>query len=228
MALLTRTSLRINRYFLWPIFHFSRWRRPPSWICFTRWDHPRRVFGRLCDCANFGCNRCSNFDSMQILIFRTLILKMPIHAPKIGVLWDFPPKMGSNMNETHKRHILGWKHVVWRIDRQNRSTGAGLGASRRIKQKMKNQKGIPKKPQHVFFTCSPRPPTLSQRQMDLHMWAYPRPGYIFKVSTKSVQGLRSPRGVKICPFPLIWLLAFTTACTTVQSVIKSVVRQQVN
>ena len=26
-------------------------------------------------------------------------------------------------------------------------------------------------------------------------------------------------GVEICPFPLLWLLAFTTACTTVQAVI---------
>ena len=37
---------------------------------------------------------------------------MPIHAPKIGVLGDFTPKMGSSVNETPKRHIFGWKHVV--------------------------------------------------------------------------------------------------------------------
>jgi len=47
-----------------------------------------------------------------------------------------------------------------------------------------------------FFTCSPRPPTLSQRHMDLHVLAYPRHGYIFRVSSKSVQGFRSPRGSK--------------------------------
>jgi len=34
--------------------------------------------------------------------------------------------------------------------------------------------------------------------------AYPRPGYIFPVSSKSVQGFRSPGGVKIRPFPLLW------------------------
>ena len=28
-------------------------------------------------------------------------------------------------------------------------------------------------------------------------------------------------GVEICPFPLLWLLAFTTACTTVQAVIRT-------
>ena len=41
-----------------------------------------------------------------------------------------------------------------------------------------------------FFTCSPRPPMLSQ-----------------------------PKGVKIWPFPLLWLFAFTTPCTTIQAVI---------
>ena len=49
----------------------------------------------ICDCAKFGGNRCSNFDSMQILIFCTLSLKMPIHVPKIGVLGDFTPKWGA-------------------------------------------------------------------------------------------------------------------------------------
>ena len=46
------------------------------------------------------------------------------------------------------------------------------------------------------FACSPIPPMLSQRHMDLHVWAYPRPNYIFQVSSKSVQGFRSPRGSK--------------------------------
>ena len=54
--------------------------------------------------------------------------------------------MGSSINETPKRHILGRKHVVWRIDRQNRTTCA---SSARAKEKSK--KGITKKPQHVFF-----------------------------------------------------------------------------
>ena len=46
----------------------------------------------------------------------------------------------------------------------------------------------------MFFHVFARPPTLSQRHMDLHVWAYPRPGYMFQVSSKSVQGCRSPRG----------------------------------
>jgi len=31
-----------------------------------------------------------------------------------------------------------------------------------------------------------------------------------------------PQQVEICPFPFLWLLAFTTSCTTVQGVIKTV------
>ena len=32
-------------------------------------------------------------------------------------------------------------------------------------------------------------------------------------------GVSEPQGVKIRPFPLLWLFAFTTSCTTVQAVI---------
>ena len=98
---------------IWPIFDFSTW-RPSSildWF-YACWDHPRRVLGGLFDYTKFGCNRCSNFDSMQIFIFCTLSLKMHIHAPKLGFLGDFTSKMGSSANETPKRHILGRKHVV--------------------------------------------------------------------------------------------------------------------
>ena len=115
-------------------FPFSRWR--PSAILdlfYACWDHPRRVFGGLYDCAKFGCNRRSKFDSMQILIFCTLSSKMPIYAPKI-VLLGFYPKMGSSMNETPKRHILGLKHVVLCIDHQNRSTSEHSARAEELKQ----------------------------------------------------------------------------------------------
>ena len=45
-------------------------------------------------------------------------------------------------------------------------------------------------------TCSQRPPTLSQRHVDLHVWSYPRRSYIFYVSSKSVKGFWSPWGSK--------------------------------
>jgi len=93
---------------IWPFFDFSRWRPPAILDLFCAcWDHPRRVFGGLYNCAKFGCNRRSNFDSMQSLIFCTLSFKMPIHAPKIGVLGDFTPKMGSSIKETPKGTSFG-------------------------------------------------------------------------------------------------------------------------
>jgi len=155
------------------------------------------LLGGLCDCAKFGGNRCSNFDSMQILIFCTLSLKMPIHAAKIGVFGAFcpqnseqyerDPQKGHPWAETRRMTYRSSKSVHW----------CGLSASRRIKQKTKKfKKSIPKNHNTCFFTYSPRPPTLSQRHMDLHVWAYPRPGYLFQVSSKSVQGFRSPRGSK--------------------------------
>jgi len=61
--------------------------------------------------------------------------------------------MGSSMNETPKRHILGLKHVVWRIDRQNRSTCA---VSTRAEEYSK--KCIPKKPKRVFSRVRPDHP----------------------------------------------------------------------
>jgi len=68
------------------------------------WDHPRRLLGGLYRFAKFGWNRCSTFDNMKVLIFCALGLKTPIRAPKIGVLGDLTPLVGSNINVTIKRH----------------------------------------------------------------------------------------------------------------------------
>ena len=69
------------------------------------WDHPRWSLS-LYRCAKFGWNRCSSLDNMKLSIFRPFGLKTPIHAPKIGVLGCITSKMGSNINETPKRHKL--------------------------------------------------------------------------------------------------------------------------
>ena len=69
-----------------------------------------------------------------------------------------------------------------------------------------------------FFTCSPRPPTLSQSHMDLHVWAYRATRLYIPSFTEIRSGVSEPQGVNIWPFPLLWLVAFTTPCTTVQAV----------
>ena len=115
--------------------------------------------------------------------------------PQNRVFWAILPQKGSSMNETPKRHILGREHVVKRIDRQNRSTCAG--SARAEEYSKRNLKKVYLRNHNMcFFTCSPRPLKSSHRHMDLRVWAYSRPGYIFQVSSKSVQGFRSPRGSK--------------------------------
>jgi len=115
LCVLTQNFAKIGRTVpeIWPIFDFLRWR--PSAILdlfYACWDHPRTVLGGLCYCAKFGCNRCSNFDSKQILLFCVLSLKMPIHALKIGVFGGFYPQNGEQYERDLKRHNLGQRHVV--------------------------------------------------------------------------------------------------------------------
>jgi len=47
-----------------------------------------------------------SFDNMKLSIFCPFGLKTAMHAPKLGFLGNFTPKMGNNVNETPKRHIL--------------------------------------------------------------------------------------------------------------------------
>ena len=82
------------------------------------WDDPRRLLDGLYRCAKFGWNRWCSFDNMKLSIFCPFGLKTPIHTPKM----DFTPKMGSNVNETPKRHILARVRVVWAIKRENPSS----------------------------------------------------------------------------------------------------------
>jgi len=68
-------------------------------------------------------NRCSNFDNTQILIFCALSLKMPIHTPKMGVMGDLTPKMGTSIERNPQKAFPCMETRL--IDRQNQSTGAG-------------------------------------------------------------------------------------------------------
>ena len=52
------------------------------------------LFGGLYHSAKFGYDRCSNFYNMKISIFGTFGWKIPIHAPKIGILGQFDPLNG--------------------------------------------------------------------------------------------------------------------------------------
>ena len=55
--------------------------------------------------------------------FARLAWKRLFTPRKLGVLGYFTRKMGSNVNETPKRHILARIRVVWAIKRENPSAG---------------------------------------------------------------------------------------------------------
>jgi len=57
--------------------------------------------------------------------------------------------------------------------------------------------------------------TLSQRDLHLHVMSYI---ISFRFHQNPFRGFGATK-VELCPFPLLWLLAFTTACTTVHAVI---------
>ena len=54
--------------------------------------------------------------------FSRLAWKRLFTPQKFGFSEDFTPKMGSNVNETPKRHILARDRVVWAIKRENPSS----------------------------------------------------------------------------------------------------------
>ena len=84
----SKSVKRLRRYS--DLTVFSKW-RPFAILDLSGayWDHPRRLLGGLYRCAEFGLNRCSTFDNMNVLIFCAFGLKTPIHAPKIGVFGGF-------------------------------------------------------------------------------------------------------------------------------------------
>ena len=96
-----------------------------------------------------------------------------------------------------------------------------LGASRKIKQKIFKQlkkKGIPKKPQQVFFHVFAQSTHVVAAPHGFACVGIPATRLYIPSFVEIRSGVSEPQGVKIWPFPLLWLVAFTTACTTVQAV----------
>ena len=120
-------------------------------------------------------------------------LKMPIHTPKMDCFGNFTPIWEefrrAPEGTSHHMTYRSWKQIHW--------------CEFCVIQKLRWRR-YTNKLKIWQVTFSPRPPTLLQRQTNLHV--YPWHSYIFHVSSKS--GFWSHQ-VKIWPFPLLWLLAFT-------------------
>jgi len=75
---------------IWRLFDFSKMAAVRH-VGFVMCVFGRRAFGGLYHCAKLGCNRCSSFDNMQVLIVCEFGLKTPIHAPKMFFWGGFDP-----------------------------------------------------------------------------------------------------------------------------------------
>ena len=149
---------------------------------------------------------------MKVSIFCMFGLKTPIYATTIGVLRLFHPLNGEwQQSDPQKAHpCVETRHMTHRSSKSvywRRSSTIP-----RIERKRST-----KKPKHGHDTCSLRPPALSQHHTDLHVWSYLLCSYIVQVSSKSVEQFWSHRGLNFA-LSHYWLLAFTTACTTVQAI----------
>ena len=80
------------------------------------------------------------------------------------------------------------------------------------------QKIYTKKPKyvtsHVFAEITHL--VAARRYVDLHVWSH-FDVVIYSKFHRNLFGGLGPLGVEICPFLSLWLLTFTTACTTVQA-----------
>ena len=147
MALLTRTGLRINRYCSmadFPFFKMAAVRHLGFWKfrIFNGWDDQEGRTASACQILSKSLKTRLTYgdfsifqdgDSMQILIFCTLSLKMPIYAPEIGGFGGFCPQNGEQYErDPQKAHP--WAETRRTTYRSSKSDHVcALGASRRIK-----------------------------------------------------------------------------------------------
>ena len=74
---------------------------------------------------------------------------------------------------------------------------------------------IPKKPQHVFLRVRPDHPRCRSTTW-IFVCGHTRDVVKYSDFIEIRSGISEPQRGQIGPFPIVWLLAFTTACTTVQ------------
>ena len=124
---------------------------------------------------------------------------MPIHAPFWGVFGAHFPQMMSLIVLTPKRSILGRNHVIWAINRENRSRGSSW-ACEREKRTGQDKKKVTKE---LHFTYLWRSPHWSDVHENLCSWWCSRRNLVCQVSKWNFYGLRFYRGSNFPFFLLI-------------------------
>jgi len=91
----------------------------------------------------------------------------------------------------------------------------------RREPKNKVKKGIPKKPQHVFFHVFAQTTHVVTAPHGFACLGIPATRLYIPSFIEIRLGVLEPQGVKIWPFPLLWLVAFTTAFTSLDKLVSS-------
>jgi len=167
---------------IWRFNCFFNGGRPPSWI----WWAP---FGTTHDdllMVSIVVQNLVEIDAVVSIIwnfqqFARLAWKRLFMPQKLGFSGDFTPKMGSNVNETPKRHILARVRVVWAIKRENRSTGLTCRWVHELK-------GINKKNLRYILPICPEAPIGHRGR---------RRNHLYQIFWWSVKGCGFFRGSKI-------------------------------
>ena len=102
--------------------------------------HQRSASGGLCFILKFWLDRIYIFGDRAIFIFWHFGLKLPIHAYFEGVLGTYFPQKTSSIFLTPKRNFLARKHVVWAINRENRSNGSTWAQDREKRTGQSNKR----------------------------------------------------------------------------------------
>jgi len=105
--------------------NFWRWRPSAILDLFGAYlDNPQWLLRGLYHSAKFGYDRCRSFYNMNISIFGSFGWKIPIHAPKIGVLGQFETlyglqyqQKGTSLRESASFKLLSVKmwSAVWPV-----------------------------------------------------------------------------------------------------------------
>jgi len=132
----------------------------PSRIYYACLDHPRRSFGGL-----YRCQNLVGIDAVVLIIcmffdFSSLAWKRLFTPPKLFFLGIWPLN-GEAYQRNPQKHILGQKDVIWRIDRQNRSTGVTCARDEETKKRKRQKPNSGK-----LGICRDHP----RRRIDMKFW----------------------------------------------------------
>ena len=119
--------------------------------------------------------------------------------PFLGDFWGTFPQMMSLIILIPKRTVLGLNHVIWAINRENRSPGSSWACER----EKKDRTGQEKVTKGLYFTYLWRSPHWSDVHENLCNGWCSRHNHVCQVSKWNFQGLQFYRGSNFPFFLLI-------------------------